>query len=257
MRKCVFVASRVAFAFAVTAAAWGPASAADLRDYNRSYKDYGAPIEVQSFSWNGPYIGLTLGNGWGSSSSFNEFDRGNGDAFDGNDGLSNEPSGWLGGVTLGYVWQFDAFVFGIEGDIGYLGMDDGNSNGFAFVETEYGGYGTLTARLGFAYDRWLYYAKGGLAFADIETSAGDLDGGFVDQSDFTNVHEVRTGWALGGGIEYAFQTNMSMKIEYLYMDFGEHTSTNFDGDVFGHDNDLHTIKVGLNYNLQPVFEPLR
>ncbi|WP_170937003.1 MULTISPECIES: outer membrane beta-barrel protein [Rhodomicrobium] len=210
-----------------------------------------------SFSWEGPYIGATLGYGWGESKSFNREDDVPGSAFDGGNGLSNDPTGWLGGITLGYNWQFDAFVFGIEGDLGFLGAEDSRSNGFAFSETEYGGYGTITARLGFAYDRWLFYGKGGGAFADIENRAGDLDGGFIDQSDFTRLQEVRAGWALGGGVEFAFQRNMSMKIEYLYMDFGEDTSRNFDDDVFNHENTISTVKVGLNYSLEPDFVPLR
>jgi opacity protein-like surface antigen len=48
-----------------------------------------------------------------------------------------------------------------------------------------------------------------------------------------------------------------MKIEYLYMDFGEDRSTNFDGDDFRHENDIHTVKVGLNYSLQRIYDPLK
>jgi opacity protein-like surface antigen len=48
-----------------------------------------------------------------------------------------------------------------------------------------------------------------------------------------------------------------MKVEYLYMDFDDDRSGNLDGDVFQHENDIHTLKVGLNYSLQRDFEPLR
>jgi outer membrane immunogenic protein len=114
----------------------------------------------------------------------------------------------------------------------------------------------LTARLGYAQDRWLFYAKGGFAFANIDTTAGAFTAGDVDPSDFTNLSDTRGGWVLGGGVEYAFQRELSMKIEYLYMDFGADGSGNFDGDVFDHDNDIHTIKVGLNYNIQSMIQPL-
>ncbi len=40
---------------------------------------------------------------------------------------------------------------------------------------------------------------------------------------------------------------MSIKSEYLYMDFGKQTSTNLDGDLFQHKNNIQTFKVGLNY----------
>ena len=95
---------------------------------------------------------------------------------------------------------------------------------------EYGGYGTLTGRLGYADDRWLFYAKGGLALANIENTAGAFTGGDIDPSDFTSLDETRAGWTLGVGVEYAFQRDLSMKIEYLYMDFGADRSSNFDGD---------------------------
>jgi outer membrane immunogenic protein len=261
MWKCVFVASRLAFAFAFMAAAWGPASAADLgrdRGYKDYSKDYGDPIVVPAyFSWTGFYIGGHLGYGWGTSSSFNNPDLGNGDAFDGADGFSINPNGGLAGVSLGYNWQTDAFVFGVEGDLGYLGADDGDRNALGFANAEYGVYGTLTARIGYAEDRWMFYAKGGLAFADIENNAGAIAGGVVTAADFTHAHEVRAGWALGAGVEFAFQRDLSMKIEYLYMDFEGDRSTNIDGDVFGHENDIHTVKVGLNYSLQRVIEPLK
>jgi outer membrane immunogenic protein len=260
MSKCVFVASRFVFAFAFAAVAWGPAGAADLGNHNRSYKDYGDPIVVPSnyFSWTGFYIGGTLGYGWGSTSSFNLPGSGNGDAFNGNiNGLDVHPSGWLGGVTLGYNWQTDAFVFGLESDIGYLGIEESRQNALGFANTEYGGYGTLTARIGYGEDRWMFYTKGGLALADIDNRAGAVTGGAIDFTDATKAREVQAGWALGAGVEFAFQRNMSMKIEYLYMDFGSNTSGNLDGDAFKHENDIHTVKVGLNYSLQQELEPLK
>jgi outer membrane immunogenic protein len=250
----------MAFACVVSAVASIPAGAADLGNYNRNQKDYNNdPIVVARsyFSWTGFYIGGNLGYGWGSSSSRNLPDSGNGDAFDGASGFAVQPHGWMGGLSAGYNWQFDGFVFGLEGDLGYLGAEDSQESASAFTDAEYGGYGTLTARIGYAEDRWLFYGKGGLAFADIKNTAGALDDGDVVPSDFTSRQDVQTGWALGLGVEYAFQRDLSMKIEYLHMDFGEERSGNFDGDRFRHENDIDTIKVGLNYNLQRTYEPLK
>ena len=259
MFKCVCAASRCVFAFAFVAAAWGTANAADLGDHNRSYKDYGDPIVVPPdyFSWTGFYLGAHLGYGWGSSSSVNLPGAGNGNAFDGADGIDIEPDGWLGGVTLGYNWQTDAFVFGVESDLGYLGAGDSRRTAIAFGTADYGGYGTLAARLGYADDRWMFYAKGGFAFADIENRAGAAFGGVTEPLDATRLREIKAGWALGAGVEFAFRPDVSMKLEYLYMDFEDDRSGNLDGDVFRHENDIHTLKVGLNYSLQREFEPLR
>jgi outer membrane immunogenic protein len=245
----------MAFACVLSAAASIPAGAADLSNYDRRQKDYDDdPIVVPRsyFSWTGLYLGGHLGYGWGSSSSINLADLGNGDAFDGADGFVVQPFGWLAGVSVGYNWQYDNLVLGLEADLGYLGAEDHQEDSLAFTTSEYGVYGTLTGRIGYAEDRWLLYAKGGLAFANIENSAGAFTAG-----DFTSLDETRTGWALGAGLEYAFQRDLSMKIEYLYMDFGEDRSGNFDDDRFRHENDIHTIKVGLNYSLQRVYQPLK
>lgn len=249
MGKYVSVASRSACAFLCLAAAWSPANSADL-GYPRGggYKDYGDPIVVPSnfFSWTGFYLGGNLGYSWGNSSTYNQPSSAgfNGAA----NGFDFTPSGWLGGVTAGYNWHTDAFVFGLEGDLGYISAEDGDDNGTAFAYAEYGWYGSLTARAGYAQDRFLFYAKGGLALADIENTAGVIG----DASDFTEAHEIRAGWALGGGAEYAFNPNMSMKIEYLYMDFGKDTSSNFDGDIYEHENDIHTVKVGVSYFMHTI-----
>lgn len=255
MGKCVSVASRILCAFLLVAAST-TARSADL-GYPRSsggYKDYAPPIVVPAdfFSWTGFYLGGHLGYGWGDSSSFNQPSRGNGDGFNGLSGFELDADGWLGGVTAGYNWHTDAFVFGVESDFGYLGLNETERTDSGFASVDYGWYGTLTARAGFAQDRFLFYAKGGFAFADIENEAGAVSGGVNDVSDFTENHEVHTGWALGGGAEYAFNPNMSMKVEYLYMDFGDETTGNIDGDVFEHENDVHTIKVGLSYFIQSM-----
>ena len=256
MGKYVSVASRSACAFICLAAAWSPANSADL-GYPRGggYKDYGDPIVVPSnfFSWTGFFLGGNLGYSWGNTSTYNLPGSGTGAGFNsGATGFDLNPDGWLGGVSTGYNWHTDAFVFGFEGDLGYLGAEDGERTTTAFANADYGWYGTLTARAGYAQDRLLFYAKGGFAFADIDNTAGAVSGGSNVATDFTENHEVHTGWALGAGTEYAFNPNMSMKIEYLYMDFGDETSTNADGDIFEHDNNIHTVKVGVSYFLHTI-----
>ena len=148
-------------------------------------------------------------------------------------------------------------VFGVEGDLGILGAEDRQASATEFTKADYGAYGALTARLGYAEERWLFYLKGGAAFANIENSAGAIAGGVVDATDLTKDDDTRVGWAIGAGAEFAFQPNWSMKIEYLYMDFGSDVSGNIDGDTFRHENDIHTVKVGLNYRLQTIEPPLR
>jgi outer membrane immunogenic protein len=254
MRKVVLIASCSYLLLAPGAVDRGAAAAADL-DWrsDRSMKDEPVIVPRYPFSWTGFYIGGNLGYGWGSSSTIGQA----GAPFNGNDGFTVNPSGWLGGLQAGYNWQIDNLVFGLEGDLGSIGADDSQSSATAFTKAEYGTYGTLTARLGFVDERWLFYLKGGAAFANIENTAGAIAGGVVDPTDLTRSDETRGGWTIGSGAEFAFQPNWSMKIEYLYMDFGGDTSRNADGDTFRHENDIHTIKVGVNYRFQRFEPPLR
>lgn len=246
MRKVVLVA--LCFS-AVTAGFSGGAqvSAADLGDWrsDRSYKDEPVYVPRYPFSWTGFYVGANVGYGFGDSSSF----------ADTGEGFAIHPGGWVGGLQGGYNWQYDRFMTGVEIDLGVLGADDGQSSATAFTDTEYGGYGALTGRLGMVEDRWLFYLKGGLAFASIENRAGIVAGGVI--TDLTEKDEMRLGWTVGGGVEYAFQPNWSMKVEYMYMDFGDDTSRGLTGDIFHHDNELHAVKVGVNYRLMPGRVPLR
>lgn len=252
MRKVVFVALSTA---AISVFPWsgGPARAADLdwrqdRNYrDGSFKDDPVMVPRYPFLWTGFYLGGNLGYGWGDTQTLGDF-GGAGDGF------VIHPSGWTVGLQGGFNWQIaNNIVTGFELDLGILDASDDQANAATFSETEYGAYGLFTARLGWAQDRWLFYLKGGLALADIENTAG----AFADAGSITHEDDARMGWALGGGAEYAFHPNWSMKIEYMYMDFGEDFSISPDGDLYRHENEISAIKVGLNYRFQPVDIPLR
>ncbi|MCP4318877.1 MAG: porin family protein [Hyphomicrobiales bacterium] len=168
-----------------------------------------------------------------------------------------DPDGgaFLGGVTGGFnfnLHQFNdtmAVIAGIEADVGYFNMsaEDRNPQNVGFVD--YGLYSDITARMGIAYQNALFYAKGGVAFANIRNSGGDLDGGNVDTSDWTDLDDMRTGYTVGGGAEYAFGDRYSLGVEYLYMNFNMQTSTNGDGNIYEHKNDLHQVKAVLRIKL--------
>ena len=67
---------------------------------------------------------------------------------------------------------------------------------------QYGWYGTITGRLGLAYDRLLTYVKGGAAVASITNSAGDAERRRrVDPSDYSETKKTRWGWTVGSGFE--------------------------------------------------------
>jgi outer membrane immunogenic protein len=229
-------------------------------------------------SWSGFYLGLHGGYGWGDTSigdggtlaalppygAFSCVPALTGNYC--NTPFELAPSGWLGGAQLGVNWQRGNLVFGIEGDLGWLDISDSKTLLRPFDDRDiasvrYGWYSSLTGRLGYSVHHALLYVKGGVAFADIRTRAADIDlvgGSFqIYQGSLIHQSDVKAGWALGGGLEYALDRRLSLKAEYVYMNFESGTARSFDGDIYKFENDLHTVKVGLNYHfsLDPV--PMR
>jgi len=81
-----------------------------------------------------------------------------------------------------------------------------------------------TARLGYAANNWLFYVKGGGAWAEGSSSGkGMLASG--TPFDTTSSGSIRAGWIVGGGVEWGFAPNWSAMIEYNYLDFGSRTVT--------------------------------
>ena len=206
---------------------------------------------VVPYNWQGLYLGLHGGGAWGRTRSDNTAPFGGYDAGIPL-GYGIAPSGVLIGGQIGLLLQSGNWVYGGEVDLGYLALDRTLTSGDDRTAVKYGWYGTFTGRFGFAWDHALYYLKGGAALARIRNTATDLDGGAIDPTDFSEVTRTRWGWAIGGGLEYAFAPNMSAKIEYLYMDFGSVTSGNADGDSFRHRDNVHTVKLGVNYRFGGV-----
>jgi len=208
-----------------------------------------APIPTAAFSWSGGYIGANAGYGWGNGDAVDLGD----DFFDEDFGQTHDvrTDGFIGGVQVGYNWQSSSFVYGIEANLGYLGLDGENrilvspdNSGSA----ELGIYGDLTARFGFAVDRILLYAKGGVAATRYDLTYGDLvDDGGLDEDSSASRSGGNVGYTLGGGVEWAFNDRWSTKLEYQYFDFGTVTLTDIEGDQADVDLDAHTIKVGLSY----------
>jgi outer membrane immunogenic protein len=250
------------------------ASAADLpaRTYTK------APVMPPVFNWSGFYIGGFAGYAWAD---------GNAGATEptsapgvGYNGLANPNASYglrgsfLGGGTIGYNWQAPGsnFVFGLEGEAGYLHVrgsaQDPNATAAnlsaidSVNSTRIGdAYGVIAGRIGYAWDRTLLYAKGGVAFVGHSYSFNDscigpgapgCGPGFL----VINRSETQTTYAVGAGIEYAFTPNWSLKGEYLYLGTRQtNTSSNLSvaapaNVLFTNSNSdpgIHTVKLGVNY----------
>lgn len=183
--------------------------------------------------------------------------------------LDTRQSGWFGGAQLGYNWQVGQFLFGVETD-----FQGGDINGSASqtltlsplgvplglgasAEDELKWFGTLRARLGFLVsDRALIYATGGLAYGKVEHSASAT---LTAPAPFgvaagSSVSDTKTGYVVGGGIEYAILPKWTIKTEYLYVDLGS-IGTTYGATVLGtninyashSDLTYHLVRAGINY----------
>jgi outer membrane immunogenic protein len=202
-----------------------------------------APIYVPPppiFTWTGVYIGGQVGYEFGHNSIFAP-----GAAAV---GLGYSPSGVVGGAHIGYNYQVAQFVFGLEGDVDGASYHGGGVGALGTtVNQRIGIDGSVRGRVGYAFDRALFYATGGAAFASIQDSYLPAAGGF------SSISRSRVGWTVGGGIEYAITNNWSIRAEYRYTDYGHYTDTPFAGPVFNHPTD-HRVMAGFSYKFD-MFNP--
>ncbi|ABD09243.1 outer membrane protein [Rhodopseudomonas palustris HaA2] len=217
---------------ALVALGAAPALAADLaaRPYNKA-PVYAPPAPI--YNWTGFYIGGHIGGAFAGDNSI------------GTGVTAGSDGKFLGGVQVGYDWQFaPSWVLGVEGQYSWLsGTNDavsftvpGVAGTYTYADNQRG-LASVTGRLGYTWGPALLYVKGGWAYADY-TSSLTLSGvGTVSST------SSQDGYTVGGGLEYLFAQNWSGKIEYQYYDFG-----NVDlGAGFTAKNDQHVVKAGLNY----------
>ena len=117
----------------------------------------------------------------------------------------------------------------------------------------------LAGRIGWtASERVLFYVRGGGGWVGADgITVTDLTSG-ISVSDGGN--RSLSGWLVGGGLEWAFAENWSVKIEYDFLGLTQRTfsvpvGTTFlvVGDTFAtHNNDLQMAIVGLNYRFNWV-----
>ncbi len=219
--------------------------------------------------FNGFYVGGSAGGGWAHQSQTD-----NGLVLPGSgktstititaptDGSYDLSGGLLGG-GIGYSFENQRYVFGVEGDGSWANVTGSGTCGVtAGIPHACGGsiraLGTIRGRLGYdmgpvipSWGNVMIYATGGAAFADIR----GWDALFGTSGD-----KSVTGWTVGGGVEAMLAANWSVKVEYLHIDFGnpavfsavppfpEHVATTAD-----------VVRVGLNYNFNwappPVASP--
>jgi len=176
----------------------GTASAADMP---ASMPTKAPMMMAPAYNWTGLYVGIN--GGYGSGHSYG----GLLDAFPAFGGQFTAKGGLIG-AQIGYNYQIDHLVLGVEGDWDYASISGGATGGPGFsVDGKIRDIGTLRARIGYAWDRVLFYGTGGFAWGHL---ASDITGPTASESHSLN------GYAVGGGLEYGVTQNISVKAEYIY-----------------------------------------
>jgi opacity protein-like surface antigen/outer membrane protease len=240
------------------------------------------------YDWSGFYAGLNAGAAWGSydpltsTTSDGVISGATGRVNAGGANQSIKPLGFIGGSQAGYNRQWGHLVAGIEADVDYLHLNGATvspaitlSNVPPPSEVVIGSYGnadwlaTVRPRVGWAADNWLFYATGGLAVTairdDFTLNAGFRDpnlGSIMFQAGRLN-NVVEAGYAVGGGIEAGITDQLSVKAEYLHVDFDRlnapTTASSHPAQVVVQSADLRfdMVRFGFNYRLGgPTSPPL-
>jgi outer membrane immunogenic protein len=262
------------------------ASAADMQVKAPAYK---APIAAPIYSWTGFYFGANIGDGWGSR-DVNLTANDSAIALFFAPALGGPPppisfnsSGLIGGMQLGYNWQFNRnWLVGFEADFNWSGIKGSGSSSYVVAGTSpvsesnderIKWFGTVRTRAGYIpIDNLLLFITGGFAYGKVEHSGTYTNNG----TGFTTTippftascagnavcasgssSDTATGWTVGGGLEYALWQHFTLKAEYLYvsLDSKSFTETLLFKSAFTSSSinagysrtNFNVARVGLNY----------
>lgn len=200
-----------------------------------------------AYSWTGVYAGLDAGYLWGQS-SVTRMDNGATQRL--------RPGAFTLGAHLGYRYQFaNNIVAGVEVR-GFANLDSKATGPgadlavyYSYIKQEFGGDARLT--LGYAFNRFMIYAAGGLAVADLKGCyAVDINGACQTADGPTRYSTTRVGWTVGGGAAYALTNNVQVRLDYAYSRFPTFKNT-MEFDSGTKDMHLkyqtHAVRGGVSY----------
>jgi outer membrane immunogenic protein len=208
MKKLVLVASVLALGTVA-------ASAADLAP--RYTKAPPPPFITPLYNWSGFYGGIN--GGWGSSHNCwtNTAVLGIGLPA-ATEGCHNSSGGTAGG-QIGYRWQANNWVFGLEAQGNWADFSGSNPSllfGGLTNRTRIDAFGLFTGQVGYAWNNALFYVKGGAAVTDNRYDGLVTATGVV----FDHATDTRWGGSVGAGVEVGFAPNWSAGVEYNHLFMG-------------------------------------
>jgi opacity protein-like surface antigen len=220
---------------------------------------YRAAVAAPYYDWNGLYFGGHLGWGW-SRAETTTVNIATGLALG---TVAINSDGFLGGAQIGFNFMATpTWLLGIEADIAF-----GDVNGALTDVTtttvndrsKIDRFGTARGRIGYVAGNWLIYGTGGFAWAHENVTRTQVAGTVNAATPGTaeSASGTRGGWTAGGGIEWGFSPNWSVKAEYLYVDL-THTSFVFPlaNRRWEEDLSMHTVRVGLNWRFNWARAPI-
>lgn len=223
-------------------------NAADLPTKAPAYVPAPAPI---AYNWNGFYVGVHVGYGWGTSDA-DHFSSNTGAFID---STSEDRKGIFGGGQIGFNYMvMPNWLIGVEADLSAADItgstDACGGLGCVHSETKIDWLGTARGRTGYVWNNVLLYGTGGAAWRHASTDRTFTTGALTGQT--ASSSGTALGWTAGGGIEWGFMPNWTVKAEYLYMDIkGSADFIGYTNTVANRHSEselkLNTFKVGLNY----------
>jgi high affinity Mn2+ porin len=217
----------------------------------------------EPYDWAGFYVGGHLGVAWGNSNwTASPGISGTTDLFQKIDTFDNGGS-FFGGLQGGFNYMLpNRVLLGAEADASFpawptlptgpnpFGFSIGGSSGFnsptsgpvSFAETVQS-FGTLRGRIGYAPGDWLFYATGGFAWTYDQQSLTQ-----ISTSNTDTPYRWRFGGVVGAGIEAPIAPQWTLRLEYLFTDYGKSTTRFFAGGQSVDSNfRLQELRLGLNY----------
>ena len=210
-----------------------------------------------TFTWTGWYGGVNVGYAWGdpqiASVVTSIIDPGpaatgvvRSQAF----GASGSAHSVLGGLQGGFNFQSGPWVYGLETDLQVVrlqaaaptltastrvfgGADTASLQTSSNASASIDWFGTLRARLGLAWGKVLVYGTGGFSYGLVRLTDGASFSGYAGDGNappnasvaFNNAPApknslLKAGWSAGGGIDYAYTTNLILSLTYMHVDLG-------------------------------------
>jgi outer membrane immunogenic protein len=204
-----------------------------------------APPPPPITPWAGFYIGGTVGGGWARS---NQTD------ISGTSSGNYNQSGVLGGGTIGYNWQIQNLVWGVEADISASNVNGSinkpglcTAGGGTVCFTNMQWFTTERGRMGWALDNWLLYGTVGVIGANIKT--GQMSCATPVLGATASCGTITEWSGVGGvGAEVMLAPHWSAKLEWLYTSFGTKTAYTVFIPVQVKEANVNIVRAGVNWH---------